>query len=494
MIILGKYTFLPFLKKGLGNFTGISDQYDGTSIDGNGPVKERPDISVSLRLDRKDGSKIEDFSKDFQTYGPGDIIGFNKKNIVKAYPHAGNFDFLPNYLPYIEFYDEDLPWRYTPASTGSGATTDRLTPWFTLLVLKDDDTEFTITKPSPDGFEQLNLLLPNLLPPSDELGVFAHVHINKGLDESNLASDLRNEMNANPDNVISRLIGNRKLEQFTSYQAFLIPTFETGRLVGLNPLANVSIVDAMQLAWDQQTNPTQFPIYYSWKFGTTEKDDFETLAKRLNPGPLPNTIGKREFDIQGEDSINFSLNFNNTGSQVSFSSKKLSIGGALRVDGVSFDVLDAAEQSNFAKFMANYLNLESLYDSGVANNTVINKNISPNGDPVITAPLYARWHAAINEIDASAGSTTLQWIKDLNLVPRNRASAGLGTDTIINKQEEFMDDAWGQVGEVLEANKLIHQAQAALEASCKIHEQFAKMPKHRQIITTGPMHKKARSN
>ncbi len=47
-------------------------------------------------------------------------------------------NFETNYLPFVEFYEEDFPWRYTPASHSDGGR--RLRPWLTLVVL--DEGEF----------------------------------------------------------------------------------------------------------------------------------------------------------------------------------------------------------------------------------------------------------------------------------------------------------------------------------------------------------------
>ena len=53
----------------------------------------------------------------------------------------------------IEFYDEDFPWRYTPAAPDGG----KLRPWIALIVLKE--TEFT------EGQNVLNRPLPYITVP-----------------------------------------------------------------------------------------------------------------------------------------------------------------------------------------------------------------------------------------------------------------------------------------------------------------------------------------
>jgi hypothetical protein len=76
-------------------------------------------------------------TKNFALGSPGDIIGINSDMIVRTEPSNWITDYEPNYLPFIEFYDEDFAWRYTPAN-GAG---DKLRPWIALLVL--EDKEFT---------------------------------------------------------------------------------------------------------------------------------------------------------------------------------------------------------------------------------------------------------------------------------------------------------------------------------------------------------------
>ena len=77
--------------------------------------------------------------RDVALYGPGDIVGIDRARSSAAEPRHWITNFEPNYLPYVEFYDEDFPWRYTPAAADVGA--HRLRPWIALVVLKE--SEFT---------------------------------------------------------------------------------------------------------------------------------------------------------------------------------------------------------------------------------------------------------------------------------------------------------------------------------------------------------------
>ena len=75
----------------------------------------------------------------------------------------------------------------------------------------------------------------------------------------------------------------------TSYQAFLVPTFERGRLAGLGqPVAGV---DRLKPAWQPQQAPVTLPVYYSWSFQTGPAGDFASLVSQLHPvGQIPDAV------------------------------------------------------------------------------------------------------------------------------------------------------------------------------------------------------------
>ena len=56
-------------------------------------------------------------------------------------------------------------------------------------------------------------------------------------------------------------------------------------------------------------------------------------------------------------------------------------------------------------------------------------------------------------------NSTPHWIHELNLDPDYRVPAGFGTRVVQDQDETYMDAAWGQIGQVLEANRdLVRQA------------------------------------
>src|SRR5829696_515661 len=173
--VLGTYSFLPWLRLGIANQIGAADE--------DHSVKQRATVPVQLTLTGTAADGGADLlatpSRPVSLYGPGDIIGVERRSIVKVEPRDGFTNFEPNYLPAIEFYDEDLPWRYTPAAPD--ASTGRLRPWLALVVL-EEGTEFRDgqnVKDRPLPYIEVTTLDP--FPKADELWAWAHVHVNRSL-------------------------------------------------------------------------------------------------------------------------------------------------------------------------------------------------------------------------------------------------------------------------------------------------------------------------
>src|SRR5215216_4920104 len=121
---LASYTFLPWLRQGIVSKIGQPDTLGA----GAGPG-ERASVAISLQV----GGDPNFVSDDVQLVGPGDIVGISPRAVVRTEPRHWVTDFEPNYLAFIEFYDEDFPWRYSPAPPDLAK--HRLTPWLTLVAL-----------------------------------------------------------------------------------------------------------------------------------------------------------------------------------------------------------------------------------------------------------------------------------------------------------------------------------------------------------------------
>ena len=112
-----------------------------------------------------------------ELYGPRDVVGIDPRAVIAYEPRAGAANFESNYMPYVAFYDEDFPWRYTPVAPEG----DRLVPWISLVVLRDED-EFEDVPGGADRRASIVVLDPAAtLPPTDQLHLWAHVHVNDRL-------------------------------------------------------------------------------------------------------------------------------------------------------------------------------------------------------------------------------------------------------------------------------------------------------------------------
>jgi hypothetical protein len=80
-----------------------------------------------------------------------------------------------------------------------------------------------------------------------------------------------------------------------------------------------------------------------------------------------------------------------------------------------------------------------------------------NGDPKVVPPIYGRWHAAVTSVHAN----TQGWVNDLNLDPRTRSMAGVGTRVVDQQRVPLIASAWEQLEGIKEANQLLRQAQLA---------------------------------
>ena len=486
MSSLAKYSFLPWLRQGLSSKIIEKDKL-GVTPSGS-MARERPELTVSIKLN------TSEIRKQIKIHGPGDVIGINPDAIMRVHPKPQTRDFESNALAYIEFYEEDFPWRYTPAMHAQDQK--RLRPWLALLVLKEGEYEFNN---SGNGLPVLTVKSEHarkVFPDHSETWAWAHVHVNHFLSENNLSDKLESELEKNPDVAYSRLICPRKLEKAPEegeridYHAFLIPAFETGRLAGLGE--DPSDIYAQQSSWKangqsgSDTRPFNYPVYYNWEFSTGAFGDFETLVSILKAQPLGDRFGKRDMSIEkpgmGLDGL--------AGTQT------LGLEGALKPPEFQSDNWPAnTADSAFREKLKDIINAsQDLQDSNVAAN-VANPYFDSSSpqvfysgnmvdDPVVTPPIYGKWQAMVRKVTSTGGK---KWVSELNLDPRNRAAAAVGTRIIIKEQERFMEMAWQQVGEVNEANRKIEEAELAKMVNNSYYEKrLSRMDEDKLLSVSAP--------
>ena len=484
---IGTYSFLPWLRNGIANAINSDDLDQSVRLRATMPVS----LDVTGRSVGDGPDLVQTVDQNIALYGPGDITGIDKKVIIKSEPRHWATDFEPNYLAHIDFYEEDFPWRYTPARPDSDL--HRLRPWLALVVLKE--TEFDdAANPGSRPLPAISVTAPTQtsFPPARQLWAWAHVHINRDIikDDTTIVADdvdaalanFRNVLGKNRDHAYSRIVCPRRLEPKTGYHAFLVPSFESGRLSGLGldqPLDNAAFF-ATRSAWsayDGRPEPTTYPIYHRWFFRTGERGDFEYLVRLIKPRPPDSRLGRRDIDVQSPGS-------NIAGIATPELEGVLRLGGALRVpeealntaernEAEEYETWDDPYPQPFQSELASFINLAEDYAEDapeIAHTTpTLPTEIQGEDDPLITPPLYGRWHALTDRVlfdaDGSDAPQNRNWLHELNLDPRFRVPAAFGTSVVQKNQEEYMDAAWEQVGDIVEANRQIRLAQLAQQAS-----------------------------
>jgi hypothetical protein len=522
---IATYSFLPWLRQGIAN--------NVAAIDG---VRATIPVQLELTGEGVNGGKLtQSISKNVQLFGPGDIVGIESRAFFKTDPHNWITNFEPNYLPYIDFYDEDFPWRYTPSAPDKARS--RLSPWIMLVVLKEDEfKDGANIKDKPLPF--IEVANPGVFPPADQLWAWAHVHVNRSLTEKIVSTDMgavlanfQSVLNESSDLAYSRILCPRKLEPNAAYHAFLIPVFESGRLagLGLNPTKAPNATASAWANYGSREASTSYPYYHRWYFRTGTVGDFEYLVRLLKPKPVDRRVGTRDMDVLHP------LGSTLPGINIPGLDGILKLGGALRPplnpppnkdkltpeERIAVEKVEKSEQWDqpyphpFQEALAAFINLADDYALQTAEDANSNANTNSDldltipiddesdedqidSDPLITPPLYGRWHALTQRLLKDRAENPLSpndnWVHELNLDPRYRVPAGFGTRVVQENQEEYMNAAWEQIGEVLEANRRIRWAQLAKEISWIWYDRHLQPLRaaslEKALVFTAPVHKR----
>lgn len=453
---IAHYSFIPWLRQGLSSQILETDQLASS----NGTTPERAELNIQLTLEATslDGTvNQQSIAKTVSIVGPGDVKNISERVIVRVNPPRNIGNFEANNLAYIDFYEEDFLWRYTPVSPNT-ANNKRLRPWLCLIVLKD--AEYTI-KSIPDNLPFItvkNELFNDVFHKPEESWAWAHVQLNELIEPSGateIGQQVTDILQENADQGICRLICPRKLNPSTKYTAFLLPAFETGRRSGLG--AEFTGVPAQQTSWTRdgsqsaKPRPFDFPVYFQWSFHTGNDGDFESLVSKLKPIIMEPDSGRMPMDVQ---EIGY-------GMDQKMERKTMGMEAALRpptFELVREDFPVTNKEKSVKDQLVDFLNLSPSINRPADNGSGSVENpfftIPVNDDPMIVPPIYGAWHAIAQNLKTG---TNPDWLKELNFDFRNRAAAGLGTQVIQANQEEMMNRAWQQVEKITEANRKIQE-------------------------------------
>jgi hypothetical protein len=421
------YTFLRWVRYGVA--AALSDEVIEL---GGGP---RARVTVGLDVSAT-GLTPRQATLPIDVLGPGDVSGIDYRQVVRMFPRPDTPDFEAQYLAHVEFDRPDLPWLFTPSPADA---TGKLGPWICLAVVKKRDG-VTLEQGTPLPRLKIANEAAVELPDIASLHLWTHVQvmgaIGTGLDA--IATDT-------PERIISRLICPRELEADTPYLACVVPTFNVGVSAGLG--REVAPDAALAGAWTNTTSSIELPVYHHWEFATGRSGDFKSLVTKLQARADLPEVGTRPLDIT---TPGFGVNDRPDVTSVE-------LGGALRVTAAEPPPIDA-----------------SLADD-------LETALRQDG---MTPPIYGRWHAGRAAV---ARTPRPRWLEALNLDPRYRVAAGLGTQVVQERQEDLMAAIWEQLGEILRANQLLRHAQLAIAASeCIVARHFAPLPDLDLLAVAGP--------
>lgn len=434
-------TFLAYVRQGLA--AQITTPAGETAT-----LPGRADLPVSIQVNARTPVSV-----DVQMYGPGDVIGFDEGQVVRTEPAPAATDFEANLLAVVEFARPDLPWLLTPGAPDPAH--GRIRPWLCLVAVPAGAAAIT-TAPG--------LVLPVLtcpltaLPDLTESWAWAHAQVIGAPGAS--ADSLLNT----PGAALSRLICPTRLLADTSYLACLVPAFQAGVQAGLG---QPSPAGPLGPAWTAASPATmRLPVYYHWSFATGPGGDFASLAGRLRPRAIPAGIGLRDIDISMADP--------DIPAADTQAEPVLSMLGAVSGGEAAPPVPPQFQQD-----------LETVLAGG-------SSGVGP--------PVYGGWQAGTGTFLPPAGSGP-QWMRELNLDPRYRAAAGLGTQVVQRLQEQLAAAAWAQAADMARANQLLAQGQLAQAVSATWQRKHLAgavppapgAPTDRLVQLTGPAQGRVRS-
>ena len=462
------YRFMPWVRRGLARSHQNADA-------AGAPLAVRPKVNIGLTIQAKqDGTGVAAVSGniDLTLYAPGDVIGIDPRLIVRTEPKPQITNFEPNYLAAVDFDPPDFPWMLTPAKADANQS---LRPWLVLIVV---DRSIVAPPSLRSGHPLPSIRLSAAaaateLPDLSESFLWAHAQAVSERSQSD-AAGLARDMQATPARNISRLVCPRRLTERRDYVACVVPAFDAGRLRGLGqPVQSATLAPA----WDSaQPAEMELPVYFHWEFSTGPVGDIETLARRLkrpdqyasnSPADVAlrtqlQHIGEQVIAVDGDH-----LLFAGT------TPKRTIFEGAM----VSLDFKPSPADGGFAT------GLEAMLNSGqaLATSGVPKADLVPTLSPPIYGEHPARRHAVVGA-DADK-----HWLDGLSVQPRYRLAAGWGAEVVRRNQDEFMQAAWQQVGEVLAAERAFSLSRLSRDILKRIEvRHLAKLPEARLLAVLAP--------
>ena len=400
-------------------------------------------------------------------YGPRDVAGIDPQQIVRLEPRPYAADFEPNYFPFVEFDRHDFPWLFSPLKADAQG---RLRPWIALVVIRTQPG--VALNPSPPPALPVLTINPPASP-RDELPDLAESYFWAHAQVTGVpTSQLNTVIDSDPARTVSRVICARRLRPSTEYLACLVPAFEVGRLAGLDkPVTSDTLLPSWR-SRDEAPDSIELPVYFSWTFRTSADGDFESLVRRLERRDLPAAVGRRPMDISRPGFAIDPL------PAPGAPGTTLAVEGALRIPDRESDPWPDDVRAPFQRALAEIVDTPWRLTQAAKADQV----------PVVAPPIYGCWHAGIHQVGPGTPPAPPPfWLDELNLDPRHRVVAAMGTQVVQDQQEPLMASAWEQLGEAEAINQRLRQAQLSRAVNRRYHTgAFAKFTPESFLRIVGP--------
>jgi hypothetical protein len=400
-------------------------------------------------------------------YGPGDVRGLDRAQVIRRYPTPGTTTAEETVLAHIEFDRPELPWAFSPAPPPG----QPIQPWLTLIVVPRALVEW---EPAAPG-----TLLPVLRVPLDQLPGLAQSHLwaHAQASRNNIAADKPLDVRLSSAHApinLSRLVSPRVLRDSTAYVAAVVPTTDVGVRGGLGLTGG-----SLNVAWGPGSDdPVRLPVYDSWEFATGPDGDFKELALRLKGVVAPYEVGRRFIDASVPGKPLRVLEAGEPGAKqvlrcALFSPTPPSAEQAI------------AETARWSDSLTDDLRAELDRPGAIEKAAAPPDGASSTVPdlPIVGPRMYAKLHRGV----AAVEGTEDDWFAQLNLRPTQRIVAGLGTRVVQKDQEPLMQAAWAQLGEVEKANRAIALAQLAELLATRLHARVSGLQLGRLVQVTAPL-------
>ena len=260
-----------------------------------------------------------------------------------------------------------------------------------------------------------------------------------------------------PARLAARVLCPRQLHPRTSYHAYLVPTFERGRLSGLGQ--SPGDADRLAPAWQAGQRSIRCP---STSAGASAPARLAT-SHRSSPSCTRSASCRRRSGA-GELAV--------------------SPPGAAPPQWLLVD-LECALIPLDTAITRLAVDRQHGFTAALAERTNA-------GGAVLAPPLYGRWLAAANALSTDPTAVP-PWFHQLNGDPRARIAAGLGTVVVQAEQEQLLAGAWAQVDGVRAANERLRLAQLARELARRLYvRHISAVDEQSGLEVTAPLHGRVR--